>query len=104
MLGLQRYPWPGNVRELRNVVERAVIVATGPHLTIEPPKSSGPSSTGRPSLALVDIERDHILAVLDRAKWRVRGDGGAAELLRMKPSTLESRMTKLKIQRPASVL
>ena len=104
MLGLQRYPWPGNVRELRNVVERAVIVSTGPHLTIEPPKSSGPSSTGRPSLALVDIERDHILAVLDRAKWRVRGDGGAAELLRMKPSTLESRMTKLKIQRPASVL
>ena len=40
MLGLQRYPWPGNVRELRNVVERAVIVATGPHLTIDPPKSS----------------------------------------------------------------
>ena len=52
-------------------------------------------------MALVDIERDHIVAVLDRVKWRVRGDGGAAELLRMKPSTLESRMAKLKIQRPA---
>ena len=99
MLALQRYPWPGNVRELRNVVERAVIVATGPRLTIDPPKPSAPVASGHPSMALVDIERDHIVAVLDRVKWRVRGDGGAAELLRMKPSTLESRMAKLKIQR-----
>ena len=101
MLALQRYPWPGNVRELRNVVERAVIVTTGPRLTIDPPKSSAIVASGHPSMALVDIERDHIVAVLDRVKWRVRGDGGAAELLRMKPSTLESRMAKLKIHRPA---
>ena len=104
MLALQRYPWPGNVRELRNVVERAVIVATGPRLTIDPPKPSAAVASGHSSMALVDIERDHIVAVLDRVKWRVRGDGGAAELLRMKPSTLESRMTKLKIQRPQSLL
>ena len=104
MLALQRYPWPGNVRELRNVVERAVIVATGPRLTINPPKPSAAVASGHPSMALVDIERDHIVAVLDRVKWRVRGGGGAAELLRMKPSTLESRMTKLKIHRPGSVL
>ena len=103
--GLQRYPWPGNVRELRNVVERAVIVTTRPHLITIFQRRPLPISSGTlRSPALVDIERDHILAVLDRAKWRVRGDGGAAELLRMKPSTLESRMTKLKIQRPASVL
>jgi formate hydrogenlyase transcriptional activator len=100
MLALQRYHWPGNVRELRNVVERAVIVATGPRLTIDPPKTSATITPEHASIALLDIERDHIVAVLERAKWRVRGDGGAAELLAMKPSTLESRMTKLGIERP----
>ena len=100
MLALQRYPWPGNVRELRNVVERAMIVATGPRLTIEVPAPSVIAPPGHPSLALVDVERDHIVAVLERARWRLRGTGGAAELLRMKPSTLESRMAKLKILRP----
>ena len=104
MLALQRYPWPGNIRELRNVVERAVIVAAGPRLTIDPPKTSATVPSWHSSMALVDIERDHIVAVLDRVRWRVRGDGGAAELLRMKPSTLESRMAKLKIQRPQSLL
>jgi transcriptional regulator with GAF, ATPase, and Fis domain len=101
ILALQRYQWPGNVRELRNVVERAVIVANGPRLTIDLPKpSSAPPE--HPSIALEDIERDHIRAVLDRVKWRVRGTAGAAELLGLKPSTLESRMAKLKIQRPRS--
>ncbi len=100
MLALQRYPWPGNVRELRNVVERAVIVASGPRLTIDPPAVSALVGSGPSSLALVDIERDHIVAVLDRVQWRVRGGGGAAELLGMKPSTLESRMAKLSIRRP----
>lgn len=102
VLALQRYPWPGNVRELRNIVERSVIVASGPHLSIDPPKSSAGVGSARSSLALADIQRDHIVAVLERVKWRVRGAGGAAELLGLKPSTLESRMAKLKIQRPAS--
>jgi len=102
MLALQRYPWPGNVRELRNIVERAVIVSPGPRLSIDPPKPSGAVGSAQSSLALTDIERDHIVAVLERVKWRVRGAGGAAELLGLKPSTLESRMAKLKIQRPAS--
>ena len=99
MLALQRYHWPGNVRELRNVVERAVIVATGPHLTIDlPPPAT--AMTCRTSFALVDMERDHIVAVLERVKWRVRGAGGAADLLCMNASTLESRMAKLGIRRP----
>jgi transcriptional regulator with GAF, ATPase, and Fis domain len=102
MLALQRYPWPGNVRELRNIVERAVIVSPGPRLSIDPPKPSAAAGSAHSSLALADIERDHIVAVLNRAKWRIRGPGGAAELLGLKPSTLESRMAKLKIQRPAS--
>ena len=100
MLALQRYPWPGNVRELRNVVERAVIVTPGPRLTLDPPKPSETVGCAHSSSALVDIERDHIVAVLDRVKWRVRGAGGASELLGLKPSTLESRMTKLGIKRP----
>jgi transcriptional regulator with GAF, ATPase, and Fis domain len=102
MLALQRYPWPGNVRELRNIVERAVIVSPGPRLSIDPPKPSAAAGSAHSSLALADIERDHIVAVLNRAKWRIRGPGGAAELLGLKPSTLESRMAKLKIKRAAS--
>ena len=99
MLALQQYAWPGNVRELRNVIERAVIVATGPQLIISLPRPSSSPSVSHQSVALTDMEREHITAILERAKWRVRGAGGAAELLKMKPSTLESRMTKLGISR-----
>ena len=98
MLALQRYAWPGNVRELRNVIERAVIVATGPRLIINVPRSSS-SPAPRQSVALNDMEREHITAVLERTKWRVRGPGGAAEILGKKPSTLESRMAKLGLRR-----
>jgi formate hydrogenlyase transcriptional activator len=99
MLALQRYAWPGNVRELRNVIERAMIVTTGPRLIVNLPQPSSPSSVSRQSVALTDMEREHITAVLERTRWRVRGAGGAAELLKMKPSTLESRMIKLGISR-----
>jgi transcriptional regulator with GAF, ATPase, and Fis domain len=95
---LQTYSWPGNVRELRNVTERAVITATGPQLVIDLPRPS--SFTRRRSLRLSDVEADHIRAVLESSAWRVRGRGGAAELLGMKPTTLESRMAKLGIVRP----
>jgi transcriptional regulator with GAF, ATPase, and Fis domain len=96
---LQTYSWPGNVRELRNVVERAVITAKGPDLVIELPRPT--SITKRRSLRLIDVETDHIRSVLESNAWRVRGRGGAAELLGMKPTTLESRMAKLGIVRPA---
>jgi transcriptional regulator with GAF, ATPase, and Fis domain len=102
LAALQRYHWPGNVRELRNVVERAVIVSTGPRLTIQPPAPRA-SAAPRPSLQLADAEREHIRAVLDKTAWRIRGAGGAAELLDMKPSTLEGRMRKLGLQRPGRV-
>ena len=84
-LALQRYPWPGNVRELRNVVERAVIVSNGPRLAIEPP---GARRGGRrqSSTQLADVEREHIRSVLERTGWRIRGHGGAAELLGLKPA------------------
>jgi transcriptional regulator with GAF, ATPase, and Fis domain len=97
MQALQRYPWPGNVRELRNAVERAVIIATGPRLTVHIPQSR---LTRRTPTRLDDVEREHIRSVLERTGWRVRGVGGAAELLGLKPSTLEDRMAKLELRRP----
>jgi len=96
--GLQRYSWPGNVRELRNLIERAVILSRGPHLTIEiPPMTARPETANH---RLTDMEAGHIRAILERARWRIRGPGGAAELLGMKPTTLDSRMVKLGIHRP----
>jgi transcriptional regulator with GAF, ATPase, and Fis domain len=94
---LARYPWPGNVRELRNVVERAVILAKGPVLKVDLPISI--VSTSSRSLTMRDIEREHIGNVLEMTGWRIRGTGGAAEILDMKPSTLRSRMAKLALQR-----
>ena len=100
LAALQRHPWPGNVRELRNLIERAVIVAKGPVLTIEPPRvERETATTARANLA--DVEREHIREILGRTRWRVRGVAGAAEILGMKPTTLESRMAKLGIRRPS---
>jgi PAS domain S-box-containing protein len=98
------YGWPGNIRELRNVIERAVILSQGPSLKIELPSiSPAPVPSPEPSLALLtDVERNHILRILDATGWRIRGPAGAAEILGLKPSTLESRMAKLGIRRPTS--
>ncbi len=101
MLALQQYGWPGNVRELRNIVERAMITSPGGHLTIGVPQRATP--TGRYSLKLVDVERAHILNVLESTKWRIRGNAGAAEQLGLKPTTLETRMAKLGLSRPRVV-
>jgi transcriptional regulator with GAF, ATPase, and Fis domain len=95
---LRQYRWPGNVRELRNVIERAMIQSTGTSLKVSPPKSVSPLPLwGR---TIEEVERLHITRVLSSTEWRVRGDGGAAEILGMKPTTLESRMKKLQIMRP----
>lgn len=101
---LCQYDWPGNIRELRNVMERAVILAKGPVLKINVPTGATVSSAARSQLlALEDVERQHILHVLEISGWRIRGQGGAAEILGLKPSTLESRMLKIGIRRPSSV-
>jgi transcriptional regulator with GAF, ATPase, and Fis domain len=98
MAALQQYPWPGNIRELRNVVERAMIVAVGHHLTIALP--TGPRSAGRRSDKLADVEKEHVLNVVEGCRWRIRGVDGAAERLGLRPTTLETRMAKLGITRP----
>jgi len=97
MAALQRYSWPGNVRELRNAVERAMIRNHGPVLEIEIPKEPTRKGAG----TLEDLQRHHIIESLQAAGWRVRGAGGAAELLGLKPTTLDYRMKKLGIRRPA---
>ena len=100
MTALQRYTWPGNIRELRNVVERAMIVTTSRRLVIPLPEST--SSAVARSPKLLDVEREHILAVLESSSWRIRGSGGAAARLGMKPTTLETRMAKLGLKRPTA--
>src|SRR5262245_7369071 len=97
MRELQRHRWPGNVRELRNIIEREVILATGPVLTMSCPHAR--RASGEETDRLADVQARHIRAVLDSCGWRVRGASGAADRLGMKPSTLESRMVKLGITR-----
>src|SRR5688572_16716011 len=102
MEALQRYSWPGNIRELRNVVERAMITTAGPRLTIPVPETSSAAS-GR-SIRLIDVERTHIRRVLESTRWRIRGVGGAAEQLGLKPTTLETRLAKLGLKRPVPMI
>jgi transcriptional regulator with GAF, ATPase, and Fis domain len=97
LLELQRYPWPGNVRELRNIIERAVIVSAGPQLDVSAP--APPARVPQNAMTLIDLEVEHIRAILESTKWRVRGPGGAAERLGLKPTTLESRMARLGLKR-----
>jgi transcriptional regulator with GAF, ATPase, and Fis domain len=94
---LQRYPWPGNVRELSNVIERAMILAADDTLRVE--VSSLHRSAAPPPMTLKESERVQILRVLNETGWRIRGEGGAAEILGLKPTTLEARMAKLGIKR-----
>ena len=99
---LVRYQWPGNIRELQNLVERAVILSTGPILKVplndlhlQPVAASASPRTG----TLEEVERRHIVEALDAADWVISGPRGAAGRLGLKRSTLQARMQKLGIQR-----
>jgi formate hydrogenlyase transcriptional activator len=97
---LQEYPWPGNVRELENVVERAMILSKGEGLDLAGALTTSRGGGREPGIrTLDDIQREYILTVLERTGWRVSGDQGAADLLGLKPTTLEARMKKLGITR-----
>ncbi len=97
------YDWPGNIRELRNVIERAVILAQDPILKVDLLPHTALSKAAKKSVfsCLADVEREHIVRVLEATGWRIRGEEGAAAILGLKPTTLESRMAKLKIYRPS---
>ena len=96
------YEWPGNVRELQNVIERALILSSGPTLQVEEPLGSTQVPTGATSesASLADAERAHIEMVLAECGWKVKGRGNTAERLGLNPSTLRTRMKKLGIVRP----
>jgi len=114
---MQEYPWPGNVRELQNLIERAVVLSAGPVLNLDPQLLSPASfaapaaNSGPPPAApelpmklgdppsLEDIQRRHILAVLEQTRWVIEGPEGAANILKLNPSTIRSRMKKLGIVR-----
>jgi formate hydrogenlyase transcriptional activator len=100
MTALQRYPWPGNIRELEHVIERAVILSEGSKLEPIDWLSSSHSKAGDgKTLTLEEMERQHIVDVLDHTNWRVSGEKGAAKILGLNPTTLEARMKKLGIER-----
>jgi formate hydrogenlyase transcriptional activator len=108
MDSLTSYDWPGNVRELQNIVERAMILSPGARLELGtdfPWGQVGTRSSTRTrrqkSENLEEVERAHIVSVLEECGWKVRGQGGAAERLGLKRTTLQSRMKKLGIQRPS---
>ena len=91
---LERYSWPGNIRELRNVIERSVIISCDETLRVPPFQELQQISQ---PVTLAEYEREHILRILERTKWHVKGPCGAAILLGLKPSTLYTRMRKLGI-------
>ncbi len=99
---LARHPWPGNIRELQHVLEHAIVMSSGPHLELPTLAPTPPSaSTARPIVATLDqAMHDHICSVLEHVGWQVAGDGGAAEVLGVNPSTLRFRMKKLGVQKP----
>ncbi len=103
MSALVRYPWPGNIREMQNVIERAVILSRGPvlHIPSADLKSRIPDGGEMNGFAtLEEIERKHILSVLEQTNWVFAGPNGAAARLGIKRPTLQFRMQKLGIARP----
>lgn len=101
MRRLLSYSWPGNVRELENVIERAVILANGKTVQIDPDVLSPgpPLATALPECTMQGVERDHILNVLRQTRGVIGGPRGAAKILDLHPNTLRSRMKKLGIGR-----
>jgi formate hydrogenlyase transcriptional activator len=116
MEALANYHWPGNIRELQNVIERAVIVSTGPTLRLDVADLKSPEDRRSEERAvavsaktggalddvLAETERQEILRALTRSNWIVAGPHGAAALLTMKRSTLRLRMQKLGISRKSA--
>ncbi|MCA8926143.1 MAG: sigma 54-interacting transcriptional regulator [Planctomycetes bacterium] len=103
LTAMRAYAWPGNLRELANALERAAILCKGSeigpeHLTLAGgPAPGGPADD--PALTLAEVQRRHIRRVLERTGGKIAGEGGAARLLGLKPTTLRSRMQKLGVAR-----
>src|SRR5262249_36566416 len=98
---LMAYVWPGNIRELENLIERSVLLSKGTiieDISLPTLQTSSNSQQGH-TKTIHENERDHIIAVLKKCHGRVWGVGGAAEVLNLPPTTLKSKMKKLRIQK-----
>jgi formate hydrogenlyase transcriptional activator len=100
MKTLQEYPWPGNIRELESILERAVILCSGPVLHLADKLSISTPFMSSAIRTLEEAERNQILKIFSETKWRIEGKSGAAAILGLHPSTLRARMHKLGIVRP----
>jgi formate hydrogenlyase transcriptional activator len=89
LTALTPYSWPGNIRELQNVIERAVLLASGPvlHVRLGDEQRAAPAQPGAAPVTLADAEREHILSALREARWVLGGPNGAAQRLGMKRSS-----------------
>jgi formate hydrogenlyase transcriptional activator len=98
---LTAYSWPGNVRELQNVIERAVILSPPGRFVLGDvlAAASAGESQKKTARSLEEVERGHIVAVLEETGWRISGERGAAKVLGLKRTTLDARMKKLGIHR-----
>src|SRR5262249_1429099 len=101
MDALMEYDWPGNIRELENIIERALILSRNETLEYGEwlPMKKGNSSTASGSRTMEEVEKEHIIATLEKTQWKVSGEKGAAKILGLNPTTLEARMKKLGITR-----
>jgi formate hydrogenlyase transcriptional activator len=100
MRAVERHDWPGNIRELENVLQQGIILSRDGTLDLAGFYNAETSVTSRgESRRMVDVERDHILVVLASTNWRVEGSSGAAAILGLPPSSLRSRMRRLRIER-----
>ena len=101
MQALRHYDWPGNIRELQNIVERAVIISSGPNLEIPfgELKRTIADGTPTPIRTLDEVQREHILEALRQSAGVVAGRNGAAVRLGLARATLEYQMRKLGIAR-----
>ncbi len=112
---LENYHWPGNIRELRNVIERAIIISRGGALDFDLPVTesavvpsrhtarakSEPESEFLTEAELQRRDRENLLTVLGKTRWKIKGENGAAELLGVKATTLKARIKKMGLKRPA---
>jgi transcriptional regulator with GAF, ATPase, and Fis domain len=114
---MRRYDWPGNIRELKNVIERAVILSPEGSLRLDlslPSGGVGEAQSDAPRLSAATADepsfvtdeemrlrqRDNLQHALDFASWRISGNGGAAELLGLRPSTLADRIRSYGLEKP----
>ena len=114
VLKLQNYEWPGNVRELQNVLERAVITSGTGSLNLDLPAGAGKKKSASPKMdsalpengkiltemEMKQLEQENIIGALNQTRWKIFGPGGAAELLAIRPTTLISRMKKMRLKKP----